>query len=230
MTSPSGNSLRFVIVSDTHCRHNAVTIPDGDVLLHCGDFTMYGSPAQIADFDEWLESLPHRYKVVIAGNHDKGFEDAPEAARHLLKTPIYLQDSSIRIEGVNIYGSPWQPWFYDWSFNFPKGPKGRFRARETWAKIPDDVDVLVTHGPPASILDIAPIGGSVGCPELLEAVRRVKPALHAFGHIHEGYGTLQRDTLFVNASTCDERYVPSNAPIIVDLADGIATVVPGVSS
>ena len=88
-----------------------------------------------------------------------------------------------------------------------------------WAKIPDDVDVLITHGPPANILDRTYTGQYVGCPHLLARVQKIRPRLHVFGHIHEAYGQEEHDsTIFVNASTCNLRYKPSQPPIVVDLA------------
>lgn len=216
--------LRFVFVSDTHGRHT-FDVPEGDVLVHAGDFTMRGLGPEIAKFNDWLKRQPHRYKVVIAGNHDLAFEDAPDLALRLLDEPIYLCDSDIVIEGVRIYGSPYQPWFYDWAFNFPQGPAGRVAARETWAKIPDGIDVLVTHGPPRGILDLAPIGGHVGCEDLLARVQAVKPKVHAFGHIHGAAGVERHgQTLFVNACICDESYLPTQRAVVVDVFDGRAVL------
>jgi Icc-related predicted phosphoesterase len=216
--------LRIVILSDTHLKHD-FDVPDGDVLVHCGDFTMEGDGRQIARFDAWIAALPHRWKIVVAGNHEFGFEAAPEVAQRLLQTPIYLQDSAIVVEGVKFYGSPWQPWFHEHAFNFPPGERGRERAEETWAKIPDDTDVLITHGPPRGILD--KVGSRhCGCEYLLEAVERVKPKLHAFGHIHIAYGTLRRgETLFVNAAIVDGRYQPVNRPVVVDVSSQGAVLV-----
>jgi Icc-related predicted phosphoesterase len=102
----------------------------------------------------------------------------------------------------------------DWAFNLQRGPA----LREKWALIPEGTDVLITHGPPFGILDWTARGERVGCEDLLEAVRRVKPRLHVFGHIHEGYGEHEQDgTRFVNASICTEAYQPTNAPIVVDV-------------
>ena len=126
----------------------------------------------------------------------------------------YLEDEEVEIEGLRLWGSPWQPWFYDWAFNLPRGPA----LRAKWDRIPAGIDVLVTHGPPHGVLDHVGRGEDVGCEELLEAVRRVRPRLHVFGHIHEGYGQLERDGVrFVNASTCTLSYDPVNAPILFDL-------------
>lgn len=111
--------------------------------------------------------------------------------------------------------SPYQPEFCDWAFNLPADSN---EIGEVWSKIPNDVDVLITHGPPAQILDFTSGGLHVGCPRLLKRVKQVKPRLHVFGHIHEGYGVEEEDsTIFVNASTCDLRYRPSQKPRVIPL-------------
>jgi Icc-related predicted phosphoesterase len=213
--------MRLVFVSDTH-NQTAFDVPDGDVLVHCGDGTVNGSAGEIRLWNEWFTKQPHRYKIVIAGNHDIGFEEAPEAAQRLLKTPIYLQDSSINIEGVKFYGSPWTQWFYDWAFNLPPGAA----LAAKWTQIPKDTDVLITHGPPYGILDINVENEHVGDEELLKVVERLKPKIHAFGHVHYSHGAERRgDTLFVNAAICTDRYDPWQKPIVVDLFEKGAVLV-----
>jgi predicted phosphodiesterase len=206
--------MRIVCLSDTHDQHGALQVPDGDLLLHAGDATMKGSLEQIEAFDAWLATQPHRAKVVIAGNHDWGFERTPAQARARIRHATYLEDEETTVGGLRIWGSPWQPWFYDWAFNLERGPQ----IAAKWALIPGGIDVLITHGPPLGILDRTSRGDDVGCADLLAAVQRVRPKLHLFGHIHEGYGTVERDgTRFVNASNCTERYHPVQPPIVVDL-------------
>lgn len=205
--------MRIVCISDTHSKHGTVVVPDGDLLIHAGDMSRRGQEVDIRAFDAWLGSLPHRHKVVIAGNHDFNFERSP-ASRAWITNATYLQDSSVRIEGLWIYGSPWQPRFYDWAFNLDRGPA----IRERWDRIPVGTDVLITHGPPMGILDRTARGERVGCEELREAVRRIKPRLHIFGHIHEDQGIREEEgTTFVNASTCNLDYQPLQAPIVIDL-------------
>lgn len=205
--------MRIVCVSDTHGQGLDLAVPDGDVLVHAGDLTGMGHLAQLAKEAAWLRTLPHRTKVVIAGNHDFGFQHEPREAVALFDGMIYLEDTGATVDGVRFYGSPWQPRFFDWAFNLDRGPA--IRAR--WDLIPAGTDVLVTHGPPAGVLDRTERGEEVGCADLLAAVARVRPRVHVFGHIHEGYGTVERDgTTFVNASSCDKRYRPLNAPIVVD--------------
>jgi len=207
-------SIRIVCISDTHTLHGRLQIPEGDVLVHAGDLSSRGRKSEIQEFDRWLGTLPHRHKVVICGNHDFLFEREPEVARGLITNAIYLQDSGVTIEGLQFWGSPWQPEFFDWAFNLERGEP----LREKWALIPTDTDVLITHGPPMGILDRVERGERVGCEELTEALKRVRPKLHVFGHIHEAYGHLDRDgTRFVNASSCNLDYAPVHAPIVVDL-------------
>ena len=111
--------------------------------------------------------------------------------------------------------SPYQPEFCGWAFNLPIDSA---EIAAVWSKIPDDTDVLITHGPPANILDKTSHGQRVGCPRLLSQVKRIKPRLHVFGHIHEAYGSVtEGSTIFVNASTCDLRYKPTQPPIAIDL-------------
>jgi predicted phosphohydrolase len=209
--------VRVVCLSDTHLRTDDLAVPDGDLLLHGGDLTGIGSPEQVASALAWLAGLPHRHKVLIAGNHDFLFENEPAQARRLLEQHpglTYLEDSEVTVEGLRIYGSPWQPWFFDWAFNLRRGPD----IAAKWERIPEGVDVLLTHGPPAGVLDRTVRGESVGCADLRAAVARARPRVHVFGHIHEGHGQVEHDgTLFVNASTCDHAYRPVNPPIVLEL-------------
>lgn len=206
--------MRVVALSDTHGRHGAVAVPDGDLLIHAGDFTDHGSLEEIAAFDAFLAGLPHRHKVVIAGNHDFAFERDPAAARAVLAHATYLEDGETTVDGLRLWGSPWQPWFYDWAFNLRRGAD----IRRKWALIPEGIDILVTHGPPHGHGDRTAQGLAVGCEDLLTRVREVRPRVHLFGHIHEGFGTTSDGTTtFVNASTCDLRYRPVNPPLVLDL-------------
>lgn len=205
--------MRLICMSDTHGRHHQLTVPDGDVLLHAGDLTGRGKRHEVEDAVEWLLQLPHRHKLLVAGNHDWLFQREPELARTLVRELHYLQDSGCELEGFKFWGSPWQPWFYNWAFNLetPEELKAR------WDLIPNDTDVLITHGPPFAILDKVD-GRSVGCEMLLHAVARVHPRLHVFGHIHEGHGRqLYRGTLYVNASICDVSYRARQPIEVVDL-------------
>ena len=205
--------LRIVCLSDTHNRHADLDVPDGDILLHAGDFTGRGTEEEVAAFGEFLAGLPHSEKVIVAGNHDFLFESDGARARELLGDVTYLQDAGATVCGLHIWGSPWQPWFHDWAFNLPRGKA----LAQKWSLVPASVDVLMTHGPPAGILDQTHHGSRVGCEELLAALARIRPRLHLFGHIHEGHGTLLGDpTLSVNACNCDFWYRPVHPPVVIE--------------
>ena len=227
--------MKLTFISDTHNRHD--NIPDvgsGDIIFHGGDATGHGSLWEIESFLEWYSSLDYTHKVFIAGNHDFGFEKEPAKYEKMFKEAgvHLLNDSGITIDGIKIWGSPVTPWFCDWAFN--RARNGSEAAMYNcdyifphWDMIPDDTDILVTHGPPYQILDElessrgVPNGQFVGCEDLLKKIKEVKPVIHAFGHIHCGYGTLEQDkTLFINASSLDESYSPGNKPIKVEYVNG----------
>lgn len=210
--------MRLVFISDTHSLHLKMEhpVPAGDVLIHCGDCTNVGRVAELEDFNTWIGTLPHRRKIVVAGNHDWLFQRNLTKAKRLLTNATYLQDDGLIIEKVRFWGSPWQPWFCDWAFNKQRGAD----IRQYWEAIPIDTNVLITHGPPQGILDtIHKDGEHLGCADLMDIVdNRVQPHIHAFGHIHGGYGQRQwRETLYINAAICNEAYRPVNAPIVIDL-------------
>lgn len=210
--------MRVVIISDTHNKLANITVPDGDVLIHCGDFCGYGKMDEVERFNSEFAKLPHKHKIVIAGNHDFPLENQKAVATTKLTGMTYLEDSGAEIDGVKIWGSPWQPEFMNWAFNLPRCGD---ELQRVWAMIPDDVDILVTHGPPYGILDRTKGGDLVGCELLRARVDEIKPRVHCFGHIHEAYGTeLNGETLFINASNLNLRYQVSNEPIVVDLSDG----------
>lgn len=209
---------KIICLSDTHNCNEQISVPEGDILIHAGDATINGTADEIGSFNKWFTNLPHKCKIFVAGNHDWLFETDHDRARSLLSNEIiYLQDNFVKIEGLKIYGSPWQPRFFEWAFNLNRGAE----LAEKWKLIPEDTDILITHGPPFGILDEVPrrfwIENS-GCEELRKRVETIRPKLHVFGHIHCGYGmTEQFGVKFVNASNCDEEYKPSQLPIIINL-------------
>lgn len=212
--------MRIVLLSDSHEQNGKIAVPEGDVLVHAGDLSYQGDYYSIAEAAAWLRSLPHKHKVVIAGNHDWLFERKPGEARKLMEGLTYLENESTTIEGIKFWGSPITPRFYDWAFNVDRGPA----IRKYWDAIPEDTDVLITHGPPRGILDqVTPTGDVLGCADLLEVVvNRVKPKVHVFGHIHGGYGewgSPLKGIKFYNASVVDERYRLTNKPWVVELEE-----------
>lgn len=205
--------MRIVAISDTHGKHRELDIPDGDILIHAGDITSAGSYNELAEINDFFGALPHKHKIIIAGNHDSCFEASAKYSSLILSNVTYLQDEMVTIEGVNIYGSPWQPEFNDWSFNLKRGSE----IKAKWDFIPDNTDILITHGPPFTINDATPADKMVGCSDLLNAVKRVKPKYHIFGHIHHSFGIHEEDEIkFINACSVNEAYQIVNPPIVFD--------------
>ena len=209
--------MRIVCISDTHGRHRRLKhpIPDGDVLIHAGDFTRQSEMDQVQEFLGWFAALPHRRKVLVCGNHERWVEFNADIFAMLLPPSItYLQDSGCVIEGLRFHGSPMTPAFMDWAF---MRERGRDIARH-WAMIPEQTDVLITHGPAYGILDTVSGNGFQGCKDLRGRIEAVQPKLHCCGHIHGGYGTSSLGkTTMINAAICNEDYEPVNAPIAVDI-------------
>jgi Icc-related predicted phosphoesterase len=216
-----GNTQKKIVCfADTHGHHNKLDIPEGDILIFAGDFTGYpdSDAKQLKKFDRWLGKLGHMHKIIIPGNHDFLFERDWYHAVSLVDNAICLNDSMVEVEGLKIWGSPITPTFLDWAF---LRARGKTIARH-WAMIPDDIDILVTHGPPYGIMDLCPPwrdhpAERAGCEDLLKRIKELKNLkLHVFGHIHEEYGTHEQDGVtFVN---CSKGYHPiANPPIVVEL-------------
>src|ERR1700722_526214 len=168
-TSVARTEVRLVLLSDTHQLHREVEVPDGDILIHAGDFTMFSkSMNAIVDFNDWLGELPHRFKVFSPGNHEF-FLEADPSRRSLLDNAAVLINEGIEIQGLRIWGSPVTP-LYGGAFGLSSAQD----RRRLYAQIPGSTDVLVTHGPPFGILDSGPDPGlHSGCRELVDAVMRV---------------------------------------------------------
>ncbi len=219
---------KIVFFSDSHGEHRKLNLPDADMLIFAGDAGTYRSPYQneagIRDFIDWLGSVNNiPIKIWIAGNHCTSIEHRLVDARTLSQERglIYLENETIEIGGIKIFGSPITPSFgFGWAFNANRGD----RIREYWSQIPNDVDIVVTHGPAHGIRDRTIGGEHVGCVDLLAKINLIKPSIFVFGHIHEACGiTKQNDTLFINASVLDERYKLVNKPVLVELENKKAT-------
>jgi len=218
-TEPKKLKVRLVLMSDTHGHHREIDVPDGDVLLHAGDFTMLNKTTtfSIRDFNDWLGDLPHKDKVLIPGNHDAGFI-YPEY-RELITNARLLINEGIEVQGLKIWGSPITP--NDWGTFGAATAQERARA---FSRIPDDTDVLITHGPPLGILDqVFKPSVPQGCLQLLDAVRRARPRYHVFGHIHQGYGRMRiHGTEFINAALAGPSDALAKSPIVIDIVPALA--------
>jgi len=208
------SDVRLVLLSDTHELHRELEVPNGDILIHAGDFTMFSKSFRaIEDFNNWLGELPHPHKIVVPGNHEF-FLEADPSRRSLLSNAMVLVNEAIEIEGLRIWGSPVTPLY--------GGAFGMISAEDRsklYAQIPEDTDVLVTHGPPYRILDSGPDSGfHSGCRELFDAVMRVRPKLHIFGHVHVARGIFQtHETTFVNAALLGMHGDLDKAPIVIQM-------------
>lgn len=216
----------ITIISDTHGKHNEITqdLPGGDLLLHAGDISSMGYQHEVQQFCKWFNNVEnYDHKIFIAGNHDWGFQNNVEKFMEIVnsyKTVDYIQDETIQVNNgdkmVNIYGSPWQPEFYNWAFNLPKNG---VELAAKWDAIPDNTDILITHGPAFGVLDTVAgkMWDNLGCQLLTNKIKSIKPKIHVCGHIHSGYGYyFDGDTHFINASVLNEAYQYTNKPITID--------------
>lgn len=217
--------MRIVLISDTHEQHDQVTVPPCDVLIHAGDLTYRGTIPAVQEALGWLDKQPAEHVICIAGNHDFLFEERPGIAKDLLlHTRVeYLENSGVTIQGVKFWGSPLTPKFFDWAFMYD-----RATGKEVWEQIPNDIDVLITHGPAYGIGDqAAPHKGSehLGCFDLRQALDRVQPKLFVFGHIHGGNSNMGSvhelgvQGYCYNASVVNEAYKVVNKPYEIDLGN-----------
>jgi Icc-related predicted phosphoesterase len=224
--------MRITFISDTHTKHKIIEplLIGGDLLIHAGDFMSSGyNPGEAESFFSWYDSINnYETKILISGNHDRIMENDPPWASGILtgyKTIEYLQDDGLTLyfdgpngefpeDNIHIWGSPWQPEFNNWAFNLQRGEE----IKKKWDLIPQNTDILITHGPPFGKLDYVPRGGvNVGCEELLKKVQSVRPKIHVFGHIHEGAGyVFDGSTHFINAAVLNDRYEFRNRPLTID--------------
>ena len=225
--------MKLTIISDTHTKHRYCEndLPGGDLLIHAGDFMNSGyNPIEAMEFFKWFDEIDnYDFKVFIAGNHDRWMQDKTEESRGILtgyKTIEYLQDDWMtvgdsdphdpNVKTAKIYGSPWQPEFYNWAFNLPRNGD---ELKSKWDMIHEDTDILITHGPAWGFLDDVEGNRNVhlGCELLAERIKQIKPKIHICGHIHSGYGHyFDGYTHYFNASVLNERYSYSHLPWNID--------------
>lgn len=191
-------------------------LPGGDLLIVAGDCTATDTVFNWAQFFHWFKEQEYEKKILVAGNHDGclvGWDDPNNyiAAGTDCTDFEYLCDNSTTFRGYKIYGFPWTPKFCDWHFMLSSS-----RLIEKANLVPLDTDILVSHGPPKFILDQVwderlGIEKNCGCGALREAVERVKPRFHVFGHIHsQGHQIYNNEsTTFMNVAYMDEDYKPT---------------------
>ena len=241
--------MRITHISDTHNKHNKLDckLPGGQLLIHSGDISSLGRKSEVERFIKWFGKQDYTHKVFIAGNHDMTFDKEsllraklshfegrteydtecadgkPEWLVELLsKLPdnvYYLENSSINLEGINIWGSPYSPTFgYGWAFNKNRGHD----IGQYWDGIPMDTDIVITHGPIYGYCDTTDrTYENVGCNDLFQRLAIVKPQLHFSGHIHEAYGYKSINFgdwsgYAFNGCSCNLRYEAENTPISFD--------------
>lgn len=200
--------LKIVCISDTHNNHSKLVLPEGDILIHAGDFTYTGKELEITNFANWIKTLNYKHKIVIAGNHEKSLDSNNLKIKQFLKDACtYLEHELVVVEGIKIFGTPFQPKFCNMAFN-----RNKTQREELFSQIPSDIDILITHSPPHDILDTIYNGTQVGDLELRKELKtRLKPKLHVFGHIHENNGVLKiENTTYINAAICNLDYYPTN--------------------
>jgi Icc-related predicted phosphoesterase len=210
--------MKLICLSDTHNQLTKVDIPDGDVLIHAGDFSNSGNYADHYTFAKQFGAYPHKHKIVVFGNHDVYAEKQTNIIRELFKEHgiTVLLDEEIIIDGFKFYGSPWVPRYGNWAWM-------RDRGRHIGVKfdnIPENVDVLITHGQPYGILDTTIYGnGNQGCKELLKACIDKQPKHVMGGHLHHEGGTqlTKHGMTFYNLAICDEQYSPCRPVTVIDL-------------
>ena len=213
--------MKIWIISDTHCMHGYMMVPKVDMAICAGDVGNHRQPAvnsnQVLDFIEWFSSLNIEHKVMIAGNHDTSIEKGLiKRSKIEYKGITYLLDETKWVADLKIFGSPWTPTFgTGWAYNCK-----RESLHKHWDLIPNDADIVVTHGPPYDVLDVESEGMRTGCRSLLRKMYEVQPNMHIFGHIHEHGGRMMRlidiPTTFINACVVDLKYDLQNHGIVID--------------
>ncbi|MDF1696260.1 MAG: metallophosphatase domain-containing protein [Saprospiraceae bacterium] len=207
--------MKFIFISDTHGQHRKLDLPEGDVIVHSGDFCHYGSQDNMYDFLEWYDQLNYTSKILIGGNHDFFAYEHPEKFKEYLPQSItYLCDSGTTINSIKIWGSPYLPDLVRWAFGHNRG----IDMKKHWDLIPSDVQLLITHTPPYGYLDQTRSGKSIGCEELTKRMEALHVDVHVFGHVHASYGQVTNNgTRYINASNMSSGGGLVNLPVVVEI-------------
>lgn len=229
--------MRIVAISDVHGKWNKITdIPECDILISAGDYSFRGEPHMVKDFHKWLSKQPAKHVISVNGNHETfsdncigykaeraelTFQQAKELAEKACPGVHFIGDhGTVVIEDIKIHGSAITPWFHDWAWNKSRG----IEIENEWKKIPEDTNILITHGPVYGMLDLVYQNDKVtpkeraGCGDLYKRMLELKECnMHICGHIHSGHGYKYfNETHFYNVSICDEMYMPTNPITVID--------------
>lgn len=197
--------MRILHLSDTHGVHqHLIKLPEADIIVHSGDFTMTGTESEAIDFIKWLSHLPYAHKIFICGNHDECLYGA--IIEGLDANVQYLNNSRIEINGIKFYGVPM---FLNDCITG--------RQFQNYTNIPTDTNVVITHEPPCGILDETD-KTNFGSEKLLQRIKNIKPNAHLFGHIHRHHG-MQKigSTIFSNGAIMNDNYTQLQIPNIIDI-------------
>lgn len=197
--------MKILHISDTHnCHHRLRDLPDADILVHSGDFCMVGTAHEAIDFLNWFCDLPYKHKIFICGNHDNCLYGANIDG--LPDNVYYLCNSGIEIEGTKFYGIPM--FMEDCVTD---------RQSRSYAKIPDNTDVLITHSPAFGILDFDN-GINYGSKEILMKLSNLHLKAHLFGHIHSQHGVMEQNgIIFSNGAIVNTGYSTLNTPNVIKI-------------
>lgn len=199
--------IKLTAISDTHNMHDLIKIDPCDILLHSGDFSGRGTLPETKAFLQWFNKQPAKHKVFISGNHDWLGYEQPELFKEILKEYpkiTYLEDTLVEVEGLKIYGYPWTPEFCGWAYMVDRGSP---KMLANLAKIPEGIDILLSHGPAHGILDKVPDGERAGCWDLLTELHRIQPRVMVCGHLHSNNGIVESNGIkHINVSMLDDNY------------------------
>ena len=204
--------IKIVCISDTHRQHWKMDIPDGDILLYAGDAELDSYDA-IKDFNYWLSTLNFKHIVVIGGNHDTVLTKyTMEEKEMFFSNAIYLENTSVQIEGIKIFGSPYSLKFFSWAFM-----KSEEQLEQIWELIPKSTDIILTHAPCRNILDVTTTTGEhCGSISLRDKIKELHPRIHVCGHLHSAHGKYtDNKTDFYNASMLNDHYKHIFEPTVI---------------
>lgn len=222
--------MRIVATSDTHFNFKSTpewTIPDGDVFIHAGDFMLSGYMTEWSQRLECFEALPHKTKILVAGNHDihmgiyagPALQDLRAIGVHVLGLPTNTDTMQLNndgtigkwgsSEGYRLLGLPMVHNLPRWAFNFSEDFLDDYMDHCRRA------DIVISHCPPAGVLDL-----SYGIKAYRKYLEEYEPAHWICGHIHEEGGKSKKigRTMVHNVAALDREYDKFiNPPLVLEL-------------